>query len=125
MFRPMSFNALSLLLSLLYVVVLEYFATSIRTRQIIRYRATANLQRPQIKHNTASKWGGGVQNQRRHHIILTKYIAVHPTAVSENKSCSGMLIGQRKVTHYVDFHWLEICRVRGAVIKNVRRPLIG
>ena len=25
----------------------------------------------------------GVQNQQEHHIILTKYEAVHPTAVSE------------------------------------------
>ena len=25
---------------------------------------------------------------------------------------------------YVDFHWLEICLVRGAVILNVRRSLI-
>ena len=31
-------------------------------------------------------------NQREHHIILTKYEAVHPTAVSENYSSSGMLI---------------------------------
>ena len=35
---------------------------------------------------------GGVQNQQEHHIILTKYEAVHPTAVSENNSSSGMLI---------------------------------
>ena len=28
---------------------------------------------------------GGLQNQQEHHIILTKYEAVHPTAVSENK----------------------------------------
>ena len=34
----------------------------------------------------------GVQNQQEHHIILTKYEAVHPTAVSENNSSSGMLI---------------------------------
>ena len=38
------------------------------------------------------KGGGGVQNQQEHHIILTKYEAVHPTAVSENNSSSGMLI---------------------------------
>ena len=39
------------------------------------------------------KIGGGVsQNQREHHIILTKYEAVHPTADSENISSSGMLI---------------------------------
>ena len=37
------------------------------------------------------KIGGGLQNQREH-IILTKYKAVHPTAVSENNSSSGMLI---------------------------------
>ena len=30
-----------------------------------------------------------------------------------------------KKGNYVEFHWLEICRVRGAVIKNVRRPPIG
>ena len=36
--------------------------------------------------------GGGVQNQQEHHIFLTKYEAVHPTAVSENNSSSGMLI---------------------------------
>ena len=35
--------------------------------------------------------GGGLQNQREHHIIVTKYEAVHPTAVSENYSSSGML----------------------------------
>ena len=33
-----------------------------------------------------------LQNQQEHHIILTKYEAVHPTAVSENNSSSGMLI---------------------------------
>ena len=36
--------------------------------------------------------GGGLQNKREHHIILTKYEAVHPTVVSENNSSSGMLI---------------------------------
>ena len=36
--------------------------------------------------------GGGLQNQQEHHIILTKYEAVHPTVVSENNSSSGMLI---------------------------------
>ena len=34
----------------------------------------------------------GIQNQRAHHIILTKYEAVNPTYVSENNSSSGMLI---------------------------------
>ena len=36
--------------------------------------------------------GRGFQNQQEHHIILTNYEAVHPTAVSENNSSSGMLI---------------------------------
>ena len=35
---------------------------------------------------------GGIQNQREHHIIYTKYEAVHPTYVTENNSSSGMLI---------------------------------
>ena len=30
-----------------------------------------------------------------------------------------------KKGNYVYFHWLEIYRVRGAVINNVRRPPIG
>ena len=38
-----------------------------RTRQIIRYRATATLRRPQNKQYSASKWGGGgLQNQQEH-----------------------------------------------------------
>ena len=35
---------------------------------------------------------GGFQNQREHHVILTKNEAVHPTVVSENNSSLGMLI---------------------------------
>ena len=35
---------------------------------------------------------GRVHNQWEHHIILTKYEAVHPMAISENYSLSGMLI---------------------------------
>ena len=42
--------------------------------------------------NIQSQNRAGVQNQQEHHIILTKYEAVHPTAVSENYSSSGMLI---------------------------------
>ena len=42
--------------------------------------------------NIQSQNRGGVQNQQEHHINLTKYEAVHPTAVSENNSSSGMLI---------------------------------
>ena len=34
---------------------------------------------------------GGVKNQWEHHIILTKYEAVHPTDVSKSNSSSGML----------------------------------
>ena len=34
---------------------------------------------------------GVLQNQREHHKILIKYVAVHPTAVPENYSSSGML----------------------------------
>ena len=48
--------------------------------------ATAN------KATHSLKRGGEVQNQREHHIILRKYEAVHPKAVSENNSSSGMLI---------------------------------
>ena len=62
-----------------------------RTRQIIRYQSTATLRRPKIKQYTASNEGGGLQNQRQHHIILTKYVVVHPMAFSENYSLSGML----------------------------------
>ena len=35
--------------------------------------------------------GGGFQNQREHLKILTNYVVVHPTAVSEKYSLSGML----------------------------------
>ena len=35
---------------------------------------------------------GVLQNQREYHIILTKYEAVHPTVVLENKFPSWMLI---------------------------------
>ena len=37
------------------------------------------------------KWGGGGQSQREPLKILTKYVAVHPTTISENHSSSGML----------------------------------
>ena len=48
----------------------------------------------QIKQYTASKWGCGVVKTKGNmiHMILTKYEAVHPMAVSENNSSSGMLI---------------------------------
>ena len=65
--------------------------TTLQEQDVILYRATATIGRPQMKPYPASK-DVGVQNQREHHIILTKYEAVHPTAVSENKSLSGILI---------------------------------
>ena len=53
--------------------VCETLMSLIRTRQIIRYRATATLRRPQIKQYTASNEGGGVlQNQREHHDKVKK-----------------------------------------------------
>ena len=51
--------------------------------------ATANKAIHCIK-----RGGGGwglVKNQREHHIILTKYDAVHPAVVSGKMSSSGML----------------------------------
>ena len=45
--------------------------------------ATSNKVQPQNKM---------LQNQREHHIILTYYEAVHPTAVPDNNSSSGMLM---------------------------------
>ena len=43
------------------------------------------------------KWGRGLQNHWEHHIILTKYDAVHPTVVSEKYSSSGVLQSLIKV----------------------------
>ena len=57
------------------------YAILTKTRQIIRYRATATLRRPQIKQCIASIEGWGLQSQREHQIILTKYVAVHPMYV--------------------------------------------
>ena len=72
---------------------LDRFTNNI-TRQIIRYRATATLRRPQMKQYTASNGGGGFTKVEKveHDIILTKYEAVPPTDVSENNSLSGMLL---------------------------------
>ena len=38
------------------------------------------------------KRGVGIHNKREHHKILTKYETVHPAAVSENASLTGLLI---------------------------------
>ena len=73
-------------------LIIFYNWYDLTTRQIIRYRATVILRRPQIKKYIASNEGGGLQNQRENHIIFTEYEAVHPTAVTENKSSSGILI---------------------------------
>ena len=51
--------------------------------------ATANKAMHSLK---ISGGGGCYKTYGEHHIILTKYEAVHPTAVSENNSSSGMLI---------------------------------
>ena len=50
---------------------------------------------------TLHQMRGLEQNQREHHIILTKYEAVHPTAVSENNSSPGMLIILTKPEQFV------------------------
>ena len=55
---------------------------TVRTRQIIRNRAAATLRRPQEKQHIVSN-EGCLQNQREHHIILTKDEVAQPTAVSE------------------------------------------
>ena len=52
-----------------------------RKSQITRCRVTATFWRPQIKQYTVSN-DGAVQNQRIHHVILTKYEAVYLTVVS-------------------------------------------
>ena len=57
---------------MLYTCNRTYFfkyQTCKRTRQIILYRATATLRRPQITQCTASNEGGGLQNQRERHIM--------------------------------------------------------
>ena len=52
------------------------------TKQVIRCRITVTLRRPQIQQYTASN-DDGVTKPTGHHIILTKYEAVNPVAVSE------------------------------------------
>ena len=70
---------------------------------------TGNLQRPQIKLDSCSKRGGGLQNQREHNRILTSYDAVHLTSVSINYSSSVMLKTLIKVeTVYERFSIIHI-----------------
>ena len=75
-----------------------------RTRQIIRYWATAILRRLQIKQYTASNEGGDT-NRREHPKILIKYAAVHPTAVSENYSTLGMQKISKFRTRFIRLLW--------------------
>ena len=67
--------------------------------------ATTTLWLPQMNQYTASNDGGGgatnIENQREHHIILTKYEAVPTTNVSENNAWSEMLIILTKTEQFV------------------------
>ena len=56
--------------------------------KIIRHRATTTIRRPKIKQYCVSN-EGGFPNQREHHIILLKYVAVHPT---DKYSLSGIYL---------------------------------
>ena len=80
---------------------------AIRTRQIIRYQATATLRRQQIKQYTASnERGGGVTKTNRTTLNWIKYVTVHPTVVSENYTSSGMLRILIKGTKELSWSWL-------------------
>ena len=70
---------------ILWLKIVDFYCQQKPSKNIIRYQATATIRRLQIK-QYCLKWGGGglLQNQQEHHIILTKYEAVHSTAVSEN-----------------------------------------
>ena len=53
-------------------------------------KSSDNEQQPPLGDTQPqNRWGGGLHNQREHHMILTKYEAVHPTVVSENNSSSS------------------------------------
>ena len=71
-----------------------------RTRQIIRYRATATLRQPHRKQYTDSTTGGGGYKSNVK-IIFAEYEAVHPMVVSENNSSSEMLIILTKIEPFV------------------------
>ena len=68
----------------IYVEKMEEIWLNIMTNTIpiIRCQGTVILRRPQIKQDTALI-EAGIQNQREHHIILTKYEAMHPTVILE------------------------------------------
>ena len=68
---------------ILSIVIHRVSSTNQRARRVTIFinshpSATANKAIHSLKR--------GLQNQREHHIILTKSKAVHPTAVSENNS---------------------------------------
>ena len=52
----------------------ETVSYSRRTRQIIRYRATANLRRPHIKQYTASNEGGGCYKTSRNNKAFLDFV---------------------------------------------------
>ena len=52
--------------------------------------SNSNLSATANKAIHGLKSGVGLQNQREHQIILTKYEAMHPTAVSEIKENKGI-----------------------------------
>ena len=73
----------------LFVIYLTAYAIYDRTRQIIRYRATATLRRPQIKQYTASKKVGVTKPTGTSYNFDKVWSGmVNPTAVSENNSSS-------------------------------------
>ena len=80
---------------LFYLLVEVSFYKSHENNTKIRFRITAILQRPKLKHDTSQ--GSGVYIPKGHHTILKKYEAVHTTNVAENYSSSGMLIIMIKV----------------------------
>ena len=57
-----------------------------RTQQIIRYRETATLRRPQIKQYTASNGGWGLQNQREHHKIKQQIKQTKPNVCGASEA---------------------------------------
>ena len=75
-----------------------------RTRQIIRYRATATPRRLQTKQCTAANEGGYKTNGNI--LKFEKYVAVYPTAISQNNSSY----------HFIPSWWYN----RAAVSRKVR-----
>ena len=61
-------------------------------------------------------WWGVLQNQRKRPKILIKYVAVHPTVVSENYSSSGMLkkniVSWKNIAHsiYIVYTFMQFIK---------------